>query len=167
MSKIMMSVLILFLFCSTVHTLSAPGISPDRLIVEGQSIGNARIGAIESSITGLFGEPSKKTSIGGSDYVEYEDPRILVVYEATGKKDRRVREIYTHSPSYITGRGIRVGSPAGAVEKAYGKPAHVEKESGRDEYIYPKGAKASLRITMDRGRVYCIGVSDRDCWWRR
>jgi hypothetical protein len=125
--------------------------SSDHRIVPGQRIGSIRIGMLMDEVTAALGQPSKKyQDDGGAQYIYDSGGRLYVVF--TGRIAPRVVGVTTESPSYVTDKGIRVGSSVFDAARAYG-------ETFKDmEGISMRYDSLGMFFSVQGGKIIQVGV---------
>jgi hypothetical protein len=125
----------------------------DFLIIPGQRIGDASVGATYTGMQTRLGKPDATREMGVYTLYAYRNTNIVV---AISNNDDSVFTVMTIDPRYHLDNGLRVGSSAAEVAFKLGEPSDRSTLSnGSEQWFY---INRGLIFQIDEDNVRAIGV---------
>ena len=138
-------------------------INRDGHILENAEIalGGIMVGTPRSEVEAIYGAPTERTEpVKGAMFGEMMDTYTYgTSFQVIFVKDTAMYVITTAHNGIATPAGVRVGDPADAVMRTYGKPhRYTQNESGKESFVYRDPYGIAIVFSAENGVITRIGI---------
>jgi hypothetical protein len=140
---------------------AAPAQSDDHAIIPGERVGPVQLGMSADEVVGHWGRPEEiEPDKNGGTFYRYASRGILVVLSDDAKPEVSLIEVT--DKSYVTDKGVRVGSASSEVASAHGKQDDERGDTDRTHLMAYRNLGLVFRVENASDHVEGILILSRE-----